>query len=186
MYLQHFVRFGTLGHVGRFTSVDGTRYPRASRVVCRTVRGLEVGEILSTVEPPDADADGQVLRAITVQDDLLLSRLEKNRQSAFQACEAMLSEHSSGTQLMEVEHLFDGQSLFFYFLGNVPDELETLTGKLAEAYEAVVQFRKFTTTLLEGCGPGCGTEDAEGNGCGSGGCASCLVAQSCGSRKHTG
>src|SRR2546430_11543646 len=51
--------------------------------------------------------------------------------------------------------------LFFYFLGDVTPELEAYTGRLAETYEANVQFRKFTETLIEGCGPGCGTEDVK-------------------------
>ena len=42
---QHFVRIGLLGSVGRFASADSQRYPRAARVICRTPRGLEVGEV---------------------------------------------------------------------------------------------------------------------------------------------
>src|SRR4051812_31114035 len=66
---QVLVRVGVLGHVGRFTSVDGARYPRAARVVCRTRRGLEVGEVLSDVEAPTTfDSDGAVLRRVSVED----------------------------------------------------------------------------------------------------------------------
>ena len=36
---------------------------------------------------------------------------------------------------MDVEHLFDGRSLFFHFLGDVPPEVEAVTQELAEAYE---------------------------------------------------
>ena len=72
--------------------------------------------------------------------------------------------------LVDVEHLFDGQSLFFYFLGDTTPELDALTGELAEIYEAQVQFRKFTDTLTAGCGPGCGTEEAE-QAARSGGCS---------------
>jgi hypothetical protein len=84
--------------------------------------------------------------------------------------------------LVDVEHLFDGQGLFFYFLGNVPPEVELLTDRLAEAYETKVQFRKFTETLIEGCGPGCGTEEVKGRG-GCETCSSCAVAGACGSKR---
>ena len=80
---------------------------------------------------------------------------------------------------MDVEHLFDGQSLYFYFLGEVTPELDAITGELAEIYETKVQFRKFAETLVKGCGPDCGTEDAAGNGCGTGGCATCAAASAC-------
>jgi hypothetical protein len=76
---QHLVRVGALGHVGRFTAVDAVRYPRDARVVVRTGRGLELGEVLA--EPgnaaDEAAADGSILRGLTVEDQLLEARLEK-------------------------------------------------------------------------------------------------------------
>jgi hypothetical protein len=84
--------------------------------------------------------------------------------------------------LVDVEHLFDGQGLFLYFVGDVPAEVETLTARLAETYETKVQFRKFSETLIEGCGPGCGTEEAKGQG-GCEACTSCAVASACGTKR---
>ena len=50
----HLVRVGAMGQVGRFAAVDAVRYPRHSRVVLRTRRGLEIGQVLS---PPDERDD---------------------------------------------------------------------------------------------------------------------------------
>src|SRR3954462_9550522 len=140
----HLVRVGAMGLVGRFASLDAVRYPRRSRVIVRTRRGLEVGDVLAP--PDDRDdshtfADGDLLRGVTVQDELLQARLEKNRQEAYAACSAMLAESRVSAALVDVEHLFDGQGLFFYFLGDVTPEMESYTTRLAEAYEAKVQFR---------------------------------------------
>lgn len=174
-----------MGLVGRFAAVDAVRYPRYSRVIVRTRRGLEVAEVLS---PPDdrgndsAEADGDLLRGMTIEDELLVARLEQHRQAAYQACAALLAEHRLPAMLVDVEHLFDGQGLIFYFLGEVPAEVEALTDRLAEAYETKVQFRKFTETLIEGCGPGCGTEEVKGRG-GCESCSSCAVASACGTRR---
>ena len=174
-----------MGQVGRFTAVDAVRYPRHSRVIVRTRRGLEIGDVLS---PPDdrdesrAFADGDILRGMTVQDDLLQARLEKHRQDAYAACATMLGSSGVSAVLVDVEHLFDGQGLFFYFLGDITPELEAYTEYLADTYEAKVQFRKFTETLIEGCGPGCGTEEAKGNG-GCESCTSCAVASACGTKR---
>lgn len=185
MSRYHLIRVGAMGQVGRFAAVDSVRYPRHSRVIVRTRRGLELGDVLA---PPDdredakSFADGELLRGVTVQDELLQARLEKNRQDAYTACSAMLVERGISTVLVDVEHLFDGQGLFFYFLGEVTPELEAYTGRLAEAYEAKVQFRKFTETLIEGCGPGCGTEEAKGQG-GCASCSSCAVASACGTKR---
>jgi cell fate regulator YaaT (PSP1 superfamily) len=174
-----------MGQVGRFTAVDAVRYPRRSRVIVRTRRGLEIGEVLS---PPDDRmddrqfADGDILRGMTVQDELLQARLEKNRQEAYAACAALLAEQGIPGVLVDVEHLFDGQGLFFYFLGEVDSRLESITGRLATAYEAKVQLRRFTETLIEGCGPGCGTDEVKGRG-GCDSCSSCAVAGACGTKR---
>jgi hypothetical protein len=72
--------------------------------------------------------------------------------------------------------------LFFYFLGDPPQQASEITNRLAETYEAAVEFRKFAETLAEGCGPGCGTEAAMGQG-GCATCTSCAVASACGTRK---
>jgi cell fate regulator YaaT (PSP1 superfamily) len=174
-----------MGQVGRFAAVDAVRYPRHTRVVLRTRRGLEIGQVLTP--PDDRDdprqfSDGEILRGMTVQDELLHARLEKHRQEAYRACSALLRENKLRALLVDVEHLFDGQGLFFYFLGEVSPTVESFTAQLAAAYETKVQFRKFTETLIEGCGPGCGTNDVKGRG-GCDTCSSCAVSAACGTRR---
>jgi cell fate regulator YaaT (PSP1 superfamily) len=178
----HLVRVGALGGVGHFWSADAMRYPRATRVVTRTPRGLEVGEVIA---PPSfdsqAEADGSIVRGMTVEDHLLAARLDQNRQAAYEACRLRLAELGAATTLLAVEYLFDGQTIVFYFLGPQPPEIDAFTGELAEAYEAQAQIRAFADSLTHGCGPGCGTDEAAG-GCGS--CATgCAVAGLCATRK---
>jgi hypothetical protein len=185
MSRYHLIRVGAMGQVGRFAAVDAMRYPRHARVIVRTRRGLEIGEVLAP--PDDRDdghtfADGDLLRGMTIEDELLSARLEKNRHEAYVACAALLADEQPSAMLVDVEHLFDGQGLFFYFLGEVPPEVESYSHRLAETYETKVQFRKFTETLIEGCGPGCGTEEVKGRG-GCEACTSCAVAGACGTRR---
>jgi cell fate regulator YaaT (PSP1 superfamily) len=188
MSLDHFVRVGLFGQVGRFRSADAVRYPRGARVVVRTVRGVELGDVLgmpgggeNSGEIGIVTADGAILRRMTVEDQLLEARLERNRNEAFEACSKRLGEMGVAVPLVDVEHLFDGRGLYFYFLGQPPAEVDALTGELAEVYDANVQFRRFAETLTAGCGPDCGTENATGGGCGS--CSTgCAVAAACKSR----
>ena len=183
MSLYHYVRVGALGQLGRFQAIDARRYPRDSRVVLRTVRGLEIGHVLA---PPDRDdqdqgqPDGSILRGMTVEDELLADRLEKNKHRAFEACTQRLADLNEEATLIDVEHLFDGRSLIFYFLGAITPAIERITGELADTYESKVKFRNFTDALTNGCGPNCGTENAEG-GCKS--CVSCAVSAACGAAK---
>jgi cell fate regulator YaaT (PSP1 superfamily) len=169
-----------MGHVGRFASLDAVRYERASRVIVRTQRGLETGEVLSRGDDVHlSQTDGVILRGMTVEDDLLEGRLIRHKHQAFQACTRRIAELRLPVTLMDVEHLFDGRSLFFYFLGDPPPELDGVLAELTEVYDANVQFRRFSDTLTAGCGPDCGTKDG---GCGES-CGSCAIAGACGVKK---
>ncbi len=176
---SHLVRIGTLGQIGRFHAADATQYPRDCPVVLRTERGLETGQVLAWADD-SAEADGTILRRMTVEDELLAARLEKNKHQAIEACSRRLKEIGVDATLLDVDPLFDGRRIYFYFLGAVPEEIAEVTDELAEVFEAKVQFRKFTETLTEGCGPDCGTEDAAGSGCVT--CVTCAVASACGSK----
>jgi hypothetical protein len=115
---------------------------------------------------------------MTAQDQLLEARLQKNRLAAYSACTQRLADRGIPATLVDVEHLFDGRGLYFYFLGDVPAEVDALTAELAALYDTEVQFRRFAETLSAGCGPDCGTEHAGGHGCGS--CASgCAISSAC-------
>jgi len=188
------VRFGVLGHVGRFVPLDGRPYPRGTEVVCETRRGLEIGKILAGVEAaPALDAagkgagdvpstisnDGTIVRAVTTEDRLLRLRLQQRRAEAIATCESLLTERGLAVTLIDVDQTLDGGSLVFYFLGEISPEVDRVTEQLAATYEQTVQLKRFSELLENGCGPHCGTEEA--SGCGShGGCSTCSLA--CGVR----
>lgn len=178
-----------MGVVGNYDAADYRVYDRDSRVICRTARGLEWGSVICHVDechlPDDGHNIGQhaghgdLLRAVTPDDELILSRLERFRDRAYNACIALLEERSVSATLVDVEHLFDGESLYFYYFGEVNQQVEAITAELAELYDRKVKFRKFAETLASGCGPTCGTSES---GCASGGCGSCALAGGCGSK----
>ena len=180
MGIPHLVKVGLLGRIGRFDSADGRAFLRNDEVICRTDRGLEIGSIMCQLDDQrsgeDLDNDGQVMRRVTPDDKMILNRIERFRDRAFEACNRLLQDHDLPAVLVDVEHLFDGQSLYFYFLGDVPDQVHQLTQQLAEEYEKKVKFRRFSETLASGCGPGCGTEASK---CSTGGCGSCSMSGSC-------
>jgi hypothetical protein len=202
---NHLVRVGRLGQIGLFAAVDRTCYPRRARVIVRSERGLELGEVLASpgaiaerstnersqpehlqpepLQPEPSRPAGAILRGMTEADELLALRLERNRQAALAACSARLAELRLPVALVDVEHSFDGRTLRFYFLGETTAEVEAVVAELAELYEAEVQIRSFAETLTNGCGPGCGTDEATGAGCGSCG-TGCAVAGACSTRRH--
>lgn len=184
MSVVHLVRVGAMGNVGRFSAIDACRYARGTRVIVRTARGLETGEVLTPVAEGDATGgeDGSLLRRMAVEDELLVARLNKNRNAAIEACTSKIAELGLSATLLDVEHLFDGETLIFYFLEKPSAELEGVLDKLKDVYEAKVEFASFVETVTAGCGPGCGTENATGPGCGT--CTTgCAISSVCNS--HT-
>lgn len=175
-------RVGVLGQVGRFRSIDQRLFQRGERVVCRTPRGVEVGEVLTSMEfnaSSETSFDGRLLRRMTPEDELLWGHLRELGQNAQQTCELWLQRQGNPCVLLDVEPLMDGKTLYFHFLSHVESDLQDYLDKLVALYEEQVRNSQFAKLLDEGCGPGCGTPEAK-NGCGSrGGCAVCQVANAC-------
>ena len=193
---EYFVRIGTWGDIVRCRAEGSLAFTRdaiarGNRVICRTGRGLEIGHVTTVASMTEnamadrtnldhthSDVGGVIVRKTTVEDELLLSRLEKHRCSAMEECRRELAEAGSAAVLLDVDQLFDAGTLIFYFLEPVEPATQTLVERLASRYESRVRSRHFAKLVGEGCGPGCGTKDAHGGGC-SGACAVCVVAKRC-------
>lgn len=176
---NYFVRIGAWGDVARCRAAGGETYRRGTRVICRTPRGLEIGQVTAqsdwsaeAIERDVAAASGEsfatILRATTTEDELLISRLEKHRCDAILECRKCLTEAGSTAVLLEVDQVFDAGTLVFYFL-NPPEPSDTqLVERLAARYESRVRSGHFAKLLAQGCGPGCGEKvcgsDAEAGG----------------------
>jgi len=173
------VRFGVMGEVRPFRG-DAGAFPRGTEVVIRTGRGLEWGTVLTAPAPLKSPADGTILRPLSANDRLLIERIERNKLAAIRACQQKMRSSATEVALVDLELLFDGQTLIFYFLGALDETIERITAELAEVFETKVQFRRFTSNLLNGCGPDCGT-GGEGGGCGD--CTSCAIATACGTSR---
>lgn len=185
--LEFFVRIGSWGDIVRCRvgGDDGFvpgRYRRGQRVICRTGRGLEIGQISSVFDTDDGpisdtdDIGGMILRRTTSEDELLLARLAKHRGDAMDECREMLGEAGSTAVLLDVDQLFDAGTLIFYFLEPIEPATESLVERLATKYESRVRSRHFAELVSKGCGPSCGTANAHGGGC-SGACSVCVVAK---------
>lgn len=149
---------------------------RGQRVILRTARGLELGEVIREchASPQKSKAARpRIVRPTTDQDELLISRLERHKRRAVEACRTALERSGSTAILLDVDQLFDGGTLVMHFLGPVDAIAQSITREVAEEYESIVRSRHFAKLLIDGCGPDCGNKD---HGCAS--CAGC--AASCG------
>ena len=171
----HIVRYGLMGSVEPFRSEGAAVYPRGSRVVVRTRRGLEVGEVLaSAIETDCPDAAGEIARRMSAEDERQEARLQRRRDEAYRDCSRLLEEINDPAVLMDVEPMFDGRGLYFYFLGDAPAGADRIGLRLSERFEADVEFHPFGTATSGCCGSGgCGCGSGEADATGRGGCTSC-------------
>ncbi|TWU66091.1 hypothetical protein V7x_16480 [Crateriforma conspicua] len=153
---------------------------RGDRVLVRTSRGVELGELVSPVrwnflQGRQGGPSPQILRRTTPQDELLIRRLDRHRCEAVEACRDAIRSAGIVATLLDVDHLFDGGTLLLHFLGDVPEQIDAITGDIVRQYEAVVRTGEFAELLETGCGPGCGTDAAKG----CVGCVSCAAHAAC-------
>lgn len=199
METEYFVRLGNWGDVICCDAEWGaaaapTPIDRGHRVICRTARGLELGTVTaclpagSVVEPDEDSLDSapatptaKILRRTTVEDELWIARLEKERLQAIDECRQQLLATKSSAVLLDVDQLFDSATLIFYFLEPIDDEVSVLVDSLAQRFESRVRTQHFAQLVEQGCGSGCGSHDssatgARGRGCNKA-CAVCVVAR---------
>lgn len=177
--MTYLIRIGQFGQIGRFSSEFDLRISYGQRVICRTAKGLEVGEALGPDTSDSSEVDGNILRLMTEADLLLEERLGRNRTSAIEKCQKLIDHRQLPVSILDAELTFDGRRLYFYFSGEPNEELDELTRQLAEEFDSEIRFSEFASLLAEGCGPGCGGESA---GCSSTGCGSCSLQSGCGSK----
>jgi len=172
-----FVRIGSLGEVHGARSMASL--DRGRRVLVRTARGVELGEVIGPRRPAAETGAAahtcEVLRPTTPEDELLIERLGRHKREAVEQCRAEMKRLGSAAVLLDIDHLFDGGTLVLHFLGSVDDTAEAITQQVAQRYESIVRTEHFAKLLDEGCGPNCGTDESSGCGSGCAGCAARIV-----------
>jgi hypothetical protein len=165
----YLVRFGLMGHVGRFEAGGVAPLERGRAVVVRTVRGVELGEVLAPSRAgADPAATAPPLRPAE-PDEVARARIAAaERGPLFDACAAVVRDGGWPIDLIDVEPLpaLDGQAprVVLHYLG--PHRLDA--AELADAVRrAVGRDAAFEPAGLDHDAPEAGPEPA---GCGSGGC----------------
>jgi len=117
------------------------------RVIVRTDRGVEVGSVLSmptdmgTEEP--SPAMGEVLRRVTPKDIERLREIEEEiKPKEMKLCDRKIAEHQLLMKLADVEHLFGGTKIIFYFLAEGRVDFRELVKDLAQKFHTRIEMRQ--------------------------------------------
>ena len=144
---KYVVRTGGTRTLGVLTSPGSTLYARGARVVARTERGLEAGEVLcEATEQAAAQLDqpgrGQILRAMTADDENELSRMHAQERREFETCRRLIAEHELPMKLVDVEHIFGGERVVFYYLSENRVDFRDLVKSLAAEFQTRIEMRQ--------------------------------------------
>jgi cell fate regulator YaaT (PSP1 superfamily) len=140
------VRHGAMRFLGEFEPGDG-RYTRGQEVIVRSERGLEVGEVLCDATPQAVDylnepTKGQIVRPLATEDRLELDKLHQKEEVEFHRCNDFIRERKLQMDLVDVEHLFGGERIVFYFLAEKRVDFRDLVKDLAREYRTRIEMRQ--------------------------------------------
>jgi cell fate regulator YaaT (PSP1 superfamily) len=144
---QYIVRHGTMRFLGDFEAADDALYSRGTRAVVRTDRGLEIGEVLSETNPRAlaliAEAThGQLVRPVTSEDRQTIAKIDEANRREFDTGARLIGERKLQMALVDVEHLFGGERIVFYFLADKRVDFRDLVKDLAREFQTRIEMRQ--------------------------------------------
>jgi cell fate regulator YaaT (PSP1 superfamily) len=133
--------------LGVFSAPAGQSFRRGMKIIARTDRGLEAGEILADASPQAVGwltdpPTGQILRVMTHEDANDLDRIEKHAGEELAACQRYIDQLELKMQLVEVEHIFGGERIVIYYLADNRVDFRELVRLLAGEFQTRIEMRQ--------------------------------------------
>ena len=144
---DYVVRYGAMRFLGVFSAPAGRKYRRGAKVIARTDRGLESGEVLceATAEALGRLKDpgaGQILREMTVEDCHELSRIQQQARGEITVCQQHIDRLGLKMQLVDAEHIFGGERIVIYYLAENRVDFRELVKLLAGEFQTRIEMRQ--------------------------------------------
>ena len=144
---KYVVRHGVMRLQGVFNTRARDRYSRGQRVITRTNRGLESGEVLceasehvlAQMEDPST---GQILRLVSASDETELQKLHEQRDQELLVCRQRIAELGLAMELVDVEHLYGGERVVVYYLAETRVDFRELVKQLAKEFQTRIEMRQ--------------------------------------------
>lgn len=142
------VRYGAMRKVGEFTSRSNSWYRRGDDVIVRSNRGVEWGEVLCEATPRtreylrQSDSIGRILRGVSDEDRRSLDDVLHKETENFETGQRMILERRLQMQLVDVEQVFGGERLVFYYLAEQRVDFRELVKDLARHFKTRIEMRQ--------------------------------------------
>jgi cell fate regulator YaaT (PSP1 superfamily) len=144
---RYVVRYGTTRMLGVFSTRGSDRYSRGMKVIARTNRGMEAGEVLceatdDALSQMPNGSGGQILRELTAADSSELAHLHAKERSEFELCRRHVQELNLPMELVDIEHVFGGERVVIYYLSEDRVDFRDLVKALATELQTRIEMRQ--------------------------------------------
>ncbi len=147
MACKYLVRHGAMRFLGEFQAGEDTTYRRGDIVVIRSERGLEIAEVLCEANPRAVESiaeptRGQILRCVNQDDVAQIEHLSDKEAHEMDTCCRIVKDRQMQMELVDVEHIFGGERIVFYFLAEKRVDFRDLVKDLASEYKTRIEMRQ--------------------------------------------
>jgi cell fate regulator YaaT (PSP1 superfamily) len=144
---KYVVRYGTMRALGVLSVRGDESLERGQKVIARTDRGLEAGEVLcpateDAVEHLENPPHGQILRRMTAEDLNEWTHIQAQTKDEFETCQRYVSELGLQMSLVDVERVFGGERIVVYYLSEERVDFRELVRKLASEFQTRIEMRQ--------------------------------------------
>jgi hypothetical protein len=155
------VRYGTVPEVAKFMIRESQVPARGERVVVRTHRGLQVGQMLDQLRSNNEDVDFELVRIATDDDATQAERLQSRCEAEFYEWCRRLILWNLPLELVDLERTLDDEKLILYVLSDRGPATTQLALYAAAEGLGIVEVQHVSAAGLVAV--------PTGGGCGSGG-----------------
>ena len=145
---KYVVRYGVMRSLGVMSARGRDRtYGRGSKVVARTRRGMEAGEVLceateEAVSHLQNPGHGEILREMSADDENELAHMSQQELSEFETCQNYVRKLDLPMDLVDIEHVLGGERIVIYYLAQNRVDFRELVKQLASEFQTRIEMRQ--------------------------------------------
>ncbi|MGA2915273.1 MAG: regulatory iron-sulfur-containing complex subunit RicT [Sedimentisphaerales bacterium] len=158
------VRYGKTGAVGWFMHEEKTMPKAHTRVMIKTERGLEIGEVVGRFcyksgvfkkseesvidyygqgpENCPIATGGKFVRYASEQDLSDERHINIDAKNELDKCRQFIKEMNLPMKLVDIEHIFGGERIIFYFTAESRVDFRELVKRLAKEFQTRIEMRQ--------------------------------------------
>ena len=159
---SYIVRYGSIRAVAEFSFKGHQQFERSDSVLIRSSRGTEWGEVLCPASEAtrkylkSEEQAGRILRGADDEASAKRDEMLAREQDVFKQGREIIREHKLNMNLVDVECIFGGERVVFYYLAEQRVDFRELVKTLARKFQSRIEMRQIgvrdEAKLLADCG----------------------------------